>query len=592
MRADIMPKATINFIGETYNMPSRQLNAQRALNWYISGSPTGKFPTALISFPGLDVFAEVPSKNQVRGQFRLHGILYAAIQDKFYSFDSNGNYNELGTLQTSVGNVRIIANDFQLFITDGEHGYVYQITKSDTRKAGDFFVIEEATSLIGSVTFDGSGTDDMEVTGTYIGSETKNYVVQIDATGTPDTFKWSDDGGDNFNATGVAITGNPQTLNDGITVRFENTTGHTLNDKWSFTATVNSAFYVPLIPAYQDGYGVYLKQASNIWYISSINDFSEINALDFAKSNLWPDYLTVGISIKEELWLIGVDTTEIWYDVGAEIFPFEPRTNLVIRYGCIAPYSIAAAHNNILLWLSNNEEGGRVLIMVENYAPVIVSNEAVNAAWESYTTVDDAIGGVYQWDGHIFYWITFPTQDKTWTYDLVSKKWYERCSILNNTQPATAPTREGRWRANNYSYFNGMHLFGDFESGKIYKLNRNTYDENGVYFPCERVSQNFQKDLHRIRINSVELDFQKGVGLTDQSKQGHNPTVMLQISRDDGESWGNELWRTLTKVGETRKRIKWNRLGVSEAWVFRVRITDPVYRVLMGGVIEYDDLEI
>jgi len=60
------------------------------------------------------------------------------------------------------------------------------------------------------------------------------YKVQIDGTGSPNTFKWSDDGGSSWDATGVSITGLDQTLNNGVTIRFDSTIGHTLNDYWVF----------------------------------------------------------------------------------------------------------------------------------------------------------------------------------------------------------------------------------------------------------------------------------------------------------------------------------------------------------------------
>lgn len=86
----------------------------------------------------------------------------------------------------------------------------------------------------GSVNFTGSGLDDMALGGTFTGGASLNYRVQIDAAGTPNTFKWSDDGGTNWNATAVAITGGAQTLNNGVAITFGAATGHTLGDRWDF----------------------------------------------------------------------------------------------------------------------------------------------------------------------------------------------------------------------------------------------------------------------------------------------------------------------------------------------------------------------
>ena len=80
----------------------------------------------------------------------------------------------------------------------------------------------------------GSGLDDCTISGTYTGTTQIVYKVEIDATGTPDTYEWFKDGVSQD--TGVAITGAAQTLDNGVTVTFVATTGHTILDDWSSTA--------------------------------------------------------------------------------------------------------------------------------------------------------------------------------------------------------------------------------------------------------------------------------------------------------------------------------------------------------------------
>jgi len=586
-----MPKITIPIVGQAYKMPTLQLDAQTCINWYLSADPTGKFPSVLLPDPGLETWAEVSGGKSVRGLFELNGILYGVIDDKFYIFDNNGNEKHIGTLKTSIGNVRFTANDTQLFLTDTKYGYVYQLVDSTTHEAGDFFVIEAASSIIGDPTFTGSGLNDMTTGGAYTATVQKNYRVEIQTPGTIDTFRWSDSAGDTWNEENVQITTQTQTLNDGVQITFDYATGHTATDRWDFTATSDTAFYVPIIPTYQDTYGIYAKQVSRRWYISESEDFSRVNALDYAQANVWPDNLVVAISIREEVWLICRTTTEIWYDVGIAQFPFERRTNLVIKYGTVAPYSVAVAHNNILLLLGNNEEGGRVVIMMVNYEPQIISTEPLNYELAKYDVIDDAIGFTYQWNGHIFYCLIFPSEDKTWIYDLTTKSWHEKRSTLTNPQPNISPTKQGRWRANNFVFYNDKCLVGDFESGKIYKLSDSVYTENGNLIWYERATQHLNKNLHLLSLYSFQLDMQKGVGLTQESDYGYDPKVMLQISKDDGISWGNEKWKSIGKTGKYKQRIKWNQLGTSDSFTFKIRSTNPVYNVILGAVIEVEELE-
>ncbi|MCK5603558.1 discoidin domain-containing protein [Candidatus Pacearchaeota archaeon] len=102
----------------------------------------------------------------------------------------------------------------------------------------------KAWSVVGPCIFQGADQDDMTPGGTYLGSEDLAYVVEIDGTGTPDTFKWSDDGGSTWDETGVEITGSAQSLNYGVTVTFAATTGHTLEDRWTFETEVTNPFSV------------------------------------------------------------------------------------------------------------------------------------------------------------------------------------------------------------------------------------------------------------------------------------------------------------------------------------------------------------
>jgi collagen type VII alpha len=86
--------------------------------------------------------------------------------------------------------------------------------------------------------FTGAGLNDLTRGVSYTGTTDTDYRIQIDATA-PDKFKWSNDGGSTWEATLVAITGSAQTLEDGLTITFAATTGHTLGNRWDFTARPN-----------------------------------------------------------------------------------------------------------------------------------------------------------------------------------------------------------------------------------------------------------------------------------------------------------------------------------------------------------------
>ncbi len=104
------------------------------------------------------------------------------------------------------------------------------------KRDGNEFVGDILTTIT-TPDFTGSGLDDLTTGGTYTDGDeeaTTSYMVEIDGEGTPDTFKWSDDGGTTWDAETVSITGAAQTLNNGVEITFAATTGHTTGEKWEF----------------------------------------------------------------------------------------------------------------------------------------------------------------------------------------------------------------------------------------------------------------------------------------------------------------------------------------------------------------------
>ena len=108
------------------------------------------------------------------------------------------------------------------------------VQDADSIDEGLISAIQEAA--LGSVTFSGSGLDDFARSGNHNGNADRVYRIEIDATGTPDTVQISRDGGGSFFATGGAITGALQLIENGVYFMFSATTGHTLNDYWEFDA--------------------------------------------------------------------------------------------------------------------------------------------------------------------------------------------------------------------------------------------------------------------------------------------------------------------------------------------------------------------
>jgi len=90
----------------------------------------------------------------------------------------------------------------------------------------------------------------------------------------------------------------------------------------------------------------------------------------------------------------------------------------------------------------------------------------------------------------------------------------------------------------------------------------------------------------RVFYRRFELDLERGQALA--SGQGSEPYVLLRLSRDGGQTWGEEMRMAAGKLGEYQARVLARRLGHSRDVVFEVVVSDPVAWSLVGAWLDLE----
>jgi hypothetical protein len=289
------------------------------------------------------------------------------------------------------------------------------------------------------------------------------------------------------------------------------------------------------------------------------------------------DYLKTIASIRGELWLIGSESIEVWYNpVGAtDENPFMKIHGAFINNGTVAPLS-AVNNGNNLFWLGSSVAGhGRVWIS-SSYQPNVVSTNSIDHIIEGLANIGDATAFTYTQEGHEFYVLSFIEGNKTLVYDTTTGEWHER-AFWNKNKGVFE-----RYIPNCHALFNNENYVGDYRNGTIYKLDLNNYTDNGEIVRRVRVGPHIHSDRKRIFFKEFEIDIERGVGL-DGNVQGDDPLAFLQWSDDGGFTWSNEYWGRLGGKGQYKTRLHWHRLGYSRDRVFKLTVTDPVKVVLIGA---------
>ena len=318
----------------------------------------------------------------------------------------------------------------------------------------------------------------------------------------------------------------------------------------------------------QDTYFLVTYRDSDYVAISDTADGTSWDATQEFTAQGSSDNVLAVISDHRDVFALGEDTVEVYYNSGGDP-AFTRRPGSTQEVGIGAKHSVAQMDNTIF-FLSNKHQ----VVRYEGNNPVAKSTRSVDYQIAQYETKSDAIGMGITIEGNAFYVLTFPTANETWSYNAASGFW----------QKLTSYPDEGRWRGNCYSHFSDKHIIGDYENGKLYEWDFETYTDNSETIRRIRVPSAVTEDGKRAFHSQLEIFFEAGKGLV--TGQGSDPMAMLQYSDDGGHTWSNEIWRSAGKIGKYEWRAVWNRLGSSRHRNYKLIVTDPIKWVVTGANLE------
>nr|WKF58826.1 hypothetical protein HUO10_003327 [Paraburkholderia busanensis] len=337
----------------------------------------------------------------------------------------------------------------------------------------------------------------------------------------------------------------------------------------------------PMTLAYQDGVAIVNYVGTNQWYQSNLGDLSTFQALNFSSADSTPDQIISTFDIHREVWLFKQKVIEVWVNAGLNGFLFQRLQGVQIPAGCVAPASVARI-NDSLVWLGGDEQGDGVVYQSQSYQAVPISTHFIAETIQDMPVISDAIGFVEQENQHWYYWLIFPTANRTFVYDSATKLWHERAAFANG--------QFSRHVANCHAFAYRKHLIGDYTTGNIYALNEDVYTDNGAVHKWLRTWRGLppnQVAEDVVRYEGLQIDMGTGLSVPP----GTNPHYMLRWSDDGGYTWSSEMWTDGNQQGNTNARVLFRRLGTTKKGgtydrIFELSGTDPVPIQIAGAYID------
>jgi hypothetical protein len=334
-------------------------------------------------------------------------------------------------------------------------------------------------------------------------------------------------------------------------------------------AAIAGMLGTPIQAGFTDGYFIVLLKNSKQFQISGLLDATSWNGLDTAIVSVFADNVVSMLVDHREIWLLGRKASQVYYNSGNPDFPFDVISGAFIEQGSTAAWATVRLDNS-LFWLGGDERGNAVAWRAQGYTPARVSNHAVEFAWQGYSTVADAVGYPYQDQGHAFWVIRFPTANATWVYDTSTGLWHERGFWDTPSSSYWAHLSQ------NHVYAFGKHLVGNWNSGNVYEMSIDLYDDDGAAIRRLRRCPHLSNEQRWMFHHQLQVDLEVGLGLVTPAIPGYDPQAILRWSNDGAKTWSNDHFASAGKLGEYKKRVIWRRLGRSRDRVYELTVSDPI----------------
>jgi len=309
-----------------------------------------------------------------------------------------------------------------------------------------------------------------------------------------------------------------------------------------------------------DGYFVHI--VAKVIFHSEFNDGLDYNALDFGFASADPDDIVSSFVLKNQLYILGRETIEVFTNVGKFPFTFQRIPGYFQSIGCFAPFSPVLFNSGMaFVGGSTNERIGVFLTNGNSYQRISttpIEQKIQNVMDED---ADEIFCWTYSEDGATFLGVN--VGEFTFVYDAKSSQlsgraiWHERASTRTSTLSTT------RWRVNSLVTAYERILVGDVFSGRIGELSLDVYTEYDNIILRTLATQPLTNQGQDIFVHQMELTMNSGSTNDDVL----DPKIEFRFSKN-GLTYSDYRSASVGQQGDFGKRLFWRRLGRMSRFVF------------------------
>lgn len=337
--------------------------------------------------------------------------------------------------------------------------------------------------------------------------------------------------------------------NNGVLTIAANGTYYTVTGGTISTPTVNPFGSVGSVD-FGDQYTLYTEKGGRRIGWSDLADATTLPSLNFATAEATDGDTIRGVYLNSRWVIFKKDSREVWYNTQQSGADAWERLAGGVRNIGLKAFGLLTKTDEALFWIGN-----------DNIARITM--DGIGEQKFSYPPVDTAISQgeptecfYYEDEGQKHCVIRFEDRP-AWVLDLATGEWHERAEGSDHDPWSIRGTvKQGdNWR-------------GLTNLGLVRTLKRNNEDA-GEPLKRTAVSQTFYFP-ERASVDLIEV-FAR-VGFSDL---GRDAKVWIRLSRDGGDTWGLEKWRSLGDIGNHSKRAVWRAQGLARTLTVEANVSEP-----------------
>lgn len=303
-----------------------------------------------------------------------------------------------------------------------------------------------------------------------------------------------------------------------------------------------------------DGYFM-LADGTNL-IVTELNNPTSINPLKYGSAEADPDRIVAILKLGNEPYALNRYTTEVFENVGGDLFPFARIEGAQLQRGCIGTHACTVFMDSIAFLGSGRKEAPAIWIG-KNGATQKLSTGEIDKVLKEYSENDlaAAVMEARVDEGHQFLYLHL--SDQALVYDGAASQvagepvWFTQTTSL---------VGKGTFQARNFVWCYDKWLCGDPTSSRHgYMTNSESHhygELNGWDFGTVITYNGGAGAI----FHEIEL-----VCLTGNAAIGANPVIWTSYSLD-GINWSVEKGRSAGKQGERSKRLNWLGQGNMRHW--------------------------